>query len=129
MAVERDGAEEFLALGVAGIVRAGVGLLLGEIDLLADAARDFLAIVRRRNPPATCSCSARVNAWRRRRDTNVSPTLYPCSDQVEPELLLGRDFLAGESTAITERRMHDVSPSRFGATPRWTQSPSLIRPV
>jgi len=37
VAVERDRAKKFLALGVAGVVRAGVGLLRGEIDLAADA--------------------------------------------------------------------------------------------
>src|ERR1700757_2582077 len=41
MALEGDRAEEFLALGVAGIVRPRVGLLSGEIDHPAGPPRNL----------------------------------------------------------------------------------------
>src|SRR5581483_5094858 len=40
--VESDGPKEFLAFGIARVVRSRVGLLLGEIDVLANAPGDFL---------------------------------------------------------------------------------------
>jgi hypothetical protein len=40
--VQRDGAEELLALGVAGVVGAGVGLERGEIDPSADPRGDLI---------------------------------------------------------------------------------------
>src|SRR5438477_8315999 len=44
VAVESDGAEELLAFGVTGIVRAGIGLLLSQVDLSADATGDFFGV-------------------------------------------------------------------------------------
>src|SRR5207302_1415018 len=44
VAVEGYCAEEFLAFGIPGIVRSGVGLLLGQVDLLADAPGDLFGM-------------------------------------------------------------------------------------